>query len=152
PPGEVACGNVCTDTSQDPTNCGACGSLCGSGVVCQTGVCQPCAPGLTACSKTCVDLTSDLDHCGECFNKCAPGDTCFEILVNSGCMGWGLPVAACQPPGTFPCLWSHLAPASCDDVSFCKTGQELCLYANEDLQHMDGHCVPLPPCCSSCPC
>ena len=34
----LACGDVCTDGSSDPNNCGRCGRTCASGI-CQTGAC-----------------------------------------------------------------------------------------------------------------
>ena len=37
--GLVLCGNVCVDTSVDPSNCGACGVNCG-GQYCANGICQ----------------------------------------------------------------------------------------------------------------
>lgn len=35
----TVCGGVCTDTKSDPANCGACGSACASGEVCEAGNC-----------------------------------------------------------------------------------------------------------------
>ncbi|MBM4377356.1 MAG: hypothetical protein FJ095_19930, partial [Deltaproteobacteria bacterium] len=34
---ETLCGTECVDTKDDPTNCGACGTKCGSSEVCTAG-------------------------------------------------------------------------------------------------------------------
>lgn len=52
PPGRVACGTICVDTSRDPANCGGCGATCPSGHPCEGGVCTP-SPPLNVCVPTC---------------------------------------------------------------------------------------------------
>ena len=39
-PGATLCGDACTNTAFDPSNCGACGHDCGGGT-CDLGVCAP---------------------------------------------------------------------------------------------------------------
>ncbi|WP_426748574.1 EGF domain-containing protein [Myxococcus faecalis] len=39
PSPRVQCGQVCTDLSSDPNNCGCCGNVCGAGKTCSSGVC-----------------------------------------------------------------------------------------------------------------
>jgi hypothetical protein len=41
---ELACGSVCVDANSDANNCGACGSVCASGI-CSWGVCADDRPG-----------------------------------------------------------------------------------------------------------
>jgi hypothetical protein len=80
----------CVDLSSDLDNCGACGSVCTSGLVaveCQDGECvranTNCDSGLTFCGPVigCVDLSSDMDNCGGC------GDVCESGLVAVTCSG-----------------------------------------------------------------
>ena len=78
-PNQTSCGGVCTDTSGDNNNCGACGVVCGSGATCQSGACVPggpCANGGTSCNGACTDTTSDPNNCGACGVSCGSGMTC----------------------------------------------------------------------------
>ncbi len=38
--GETCCNNACTNLQNDRNNCGGCGTTCGSGLGCQSGVCR----------------------------------------------------------------------------------------------------------------
>ena len=38
--GQTCCSNACTNTQTDRNNCGGCGTTCGSGLSCQSGVCR----------------------------------------------------------------------------------------------------------------
>ncbi len=38
--GETCCSNACTNLQTDRNNCGGCGTTCGSGLSCQSGVCR----------------------------------------------------------------------------------------------------------------
>ena len=83
---------TCVDLLSDLDNCGACGSVCASGLVavtCQDGECvrdldTDCPPGLEFCGPVigCVDLQSDMDNCGAC------GSVCESGLVAVTC-SWG---------------------------------------------------------------
>jgi len=65
----------CTDLTNDPGNCGACGKTCASGV-CLNKSCLVCQPGLTACPNgVCVDLNNDMQNCGSCGHACPTGST-----------------------------------------------------------------------------
>ncbi len=95
----------CTDTADDPENCGVCGNVCPVGNDCVAGDCIPtCDDGLDICSDECVDLQSDDAHCGACDHACAQDHHC------SG--------GECIPAG---CV--------CDDDTFCCDG---CLAQNLD--------------------
>ena len=70
-PGAACCDGRCVDLSDDPDNCGACGSRCGEGQVCQGGSC--CVPTGGTCSQS-------ADCCNtEGFDACIRG-TCRSIL------------------------------------------------------------------------
>ncbi len=77
------CGGTCKDTSNDEANCGACGTACGSGQTCDTGVC--CDAGKVNCGGVCVDLTIDNNNCGICAEACDTG--AGESCTNSTCCG-----------------------------------------------------------------
>ena len=89
------CGTFCDNTASDPSNCGACGTACPSGLACASGacapgptgtpcasgancasgfcvagVCSPCASGQTLCGNVCVNTQNDLNNCGACGTVC----------------------------------------------------------------------------------
>src|SRR4051812_30520500 len=48
----------CAELAQDPTNCGACGTVCPAGQYCNSGSCaplDPCPSGYDLCFGRCVD-------------------------------------------------------------------------------------------------
>ncbi|WP_146647785.1 hypothetical protein [Labilithrix luteola] len=59
-----------TNTSTDPSNCGACGNKCADGVRCIDGKCG-CDAGLIDCGGECIDPRNNDDHCGACGNACS---------------------------------------------------------------------------------
>ena len=85
--GQTNCNGACVDLSTDMANCGACGSVCESGLVgvaCIAGECVrvTCPVALTDCGdgdgprpyeEHCFDLTTDQNNCGACGNACASG-------------------------------------------------------------------------------
>jgi hypothetical protein len=79
--GQTDCGGQCKSVQTDNQNCGACGTVCGGGKTCQTGMCK-CAAGLFECGGSCVQ--SDATHCGGC-NACPNGQVCAKQHVHASC-------------------------------------------------------------------
>ena len=90
--GQQRCGGVCIDTTSDPRNCGACGTVCpavgGAPASCVMGRCSFTCPVNTGdcdgnTANGCeTNLRSSAMHCGMCGNACtAPaGSTAFCSL------------------------------------------------------------------------
>jgi len=76
------------DTSGDPGNCGACGTVCtaqNAAGACNGGQCGlgPCSPGFGDCDNNPANgceapLNADPDHCGTCGKQCAAFETCMN--------------------------------------------------------------------------
>src|ERR1700733_10212547 len=49
---QKACSQGCTNVQTDSQNCGACGTVCGTGQTCQSGTCT-CGTGLLKCGGSC---------------------------------------------------------------------------------------------------
>lgn len=107
PPGYSLCGDICTDTSSDPANCGFCGNWCGNGASCVQGNCviQSCvgcaeyiSGGGDICPGQSTDIYNTMAECicaGKCIAQCATNvcngsditaecQTCVTDTVN-GC-------------------------------------------------------------------
>lgn len=77
------CVGRCTDTSNNPKHCGACGNRCAPGEVCRDGDCQcgfgaPCTSSETCCGDSCIDLMNDRNSCGSCGVPCPLYHFCVE--------------------------------------------------------------------------
>ncbi len=87
--GTTKCGARCVDLAVDPSNCGACGKLCGGSHAvgtCTEGTCSlTCVGSFQDCDKNpangCeVDVSSDPKSCGRCGHDCLGG-----ACVNNRC-------------------------------------------------------------------
>ena len=99
--GDTLCTGYCVNTNTDPSDCGACATVCPSQQACVNGACVPggvgtpctsgsscasgfcvggvctaCASGQTSCSNVCVNTQNNLSNCGACGNACPNGQTC----------------------------------------------------------------------------
>ena len=90
PPGQTMCAGACVRTSDDPENCGACGTVCDATQVCRAGACQTsCPAGFIDCGGQCVDPQNDRTYCGA-FGNCQginAGTTCAsgEVCTSGAC-------------------------------------------------------------------
>jgi hypothetical protein len=84
--GSSLCGTTCTNLSNDPNNCSACGKVCPGGAnataVCSASACSyVCTAGHADCNGLSADgceatLATDDNNCGTCGNKCPGGWKC----------------------------------------------------------------------------
>ena len=120
------CGIYCTTGSSDPSNCGACGTACASGVPCVSGNCGGssggCTSGQILCNGACTNPGSDSNNCGGCGKVCASGTTCVSGVCGSSSGGCNLPTDC---PADQACNTStHTCTTSCGSSSFsaCNGG------------------------------
>jgi hypothetical protein len=80
------CGGACTNTQEDPSNCGGCDLACAVGAKCEAGICK-CPVQAAVCSGVCTDLETDADNCGSCGRSCLGGacenGQCAPAVVTS---------------------------------------------------------------------
>lgn len=129
--GRTLCGGACVDTSGDPENCGACGTVCAADELCDAGNCWGlCPEGLAACGpdpSDCADLTSDHDNCGACGISCG-AQVCDQGNCANTCSS---PATDCD--GT--CIDTSSDPENCGSCGF------VCSLPNADPACAGGHCA-----------
>ncbi|MFO0652356.1 MAG: hypothetical protein U0326_39420, partial [Polyangiales bacterium] len=91
----TSCSGACTNTSIDPTNCGACGTVCSlpnATEFCLTGRCgvAACDTGFGDCNATAsdgceVNLTNTLSNCGRCGNVCPTAANATTTCASGVC-------------------------------------------------------------------
>jgi hypothetical protein len=75
PNGLTMCNGACVNLDMDNQNCGACGTACGAGLMCRSGVCS-CKDGQALCGLLCIGIMSDRTNCGGCGILCLLGQKC----------------------------------------------------------------------------
>lgn len=91
PSGAALCGEVCVDLTNDRTNCGGCGVVCGFGVPCLDGRCDDgnCPMGRIRCGAACYDPLTSVANCGGCNNPCDRGIACVAGRCDPGTCATG---------------------------------------------------------------
>ena len=86
----LMCNGTCVESSA--TNCGACGTMCGTDKpFCVSGACSANCP-TALCNGLCVDYQTSASNCGACGTACSTSQTCTAgvctaIPVNTGGAG-----------------------------------------------------------------
>jgi hypothetical protein len=127
------CGAKCANTSNDPDNCGTCGTVCTSSQVCSQGKCgASCGGAGTLCTPdggkaTCASLATDPKNCGSCGNACTGSQTCSggKCAGGNACQ---TPTSACPAPdGGVLCVDTQTDNAHCGAcTTTCLQGLETC--------------------------
>ena len=100
---QTMCAGMCTNTSADLANCGACANACASNQVCAAGTCATTCGALTTCAPDggatyCANTASDNDNCGTCGNACGAGHVCSAGTCALTCGS----LTTCAPDGGAP--------------------------------------------------
>jgi hypothetical protein len=94
--GTVRCGQGCIDPTADSRNCGACGSACRSGQICDNSTCK-CSAGTTNCDGECVVLDNDPKHCGSCGTSGFPTACGLGLVCSQGICGLDCALGGSSP-------------------------------------------------------
>ena len=96
PAGQVSCGNVCKNLSNDVNNCGQCNRVCGgvahaARFACQLGRCTffACTGGFADCNEVYADgcetdLQNYRNNCGRCGKVCDFEQVCVAGICGDG--------------------------------------------------------------------
>ena len=116
-PPSTLCGGACVNTSDDPSNCGACGNVC-NGASCSAGHCT-CPGGATYCgiggAGTCVMTSVDPNNGGGFGQACGNGQSCIAgtcmacgALAQLCCAGGACGSGGTCTGGTCACPTAHM--------------------------------------------
>jgi hypothetical protein len=136
----TSCGGICTTTASDPSNCGGCGTACGTGIPCSSG---SCGGSLSSNGSPCTNA-----------NQCSSGfcsqNVCCSTACTGACVACNLsPAGTCkaQPAGTpapacspYECADGGICAASCTSDASCTT----------NYYCAGGSCVPQQPAGQGC--
>jgi hypothetical protein len=157
--GKTMCGSTCTNTGNDPKNCGKCGNACPTGQVCSMGMCgYSCSAGETLCGVK-EGGTPTMDAAAETGTpaESGAGDGAASDATTSDA-GGGV-VDAGGPTGPY-CANTGNDPNNCGACgNVCGTGQSCqngsCACGNgERICIASLSCIPPFPkaCCNSGEC
>jgi hypothetical protein len=166
------CGNTCTDPQSDPNNCGACGTVCASGV-CTNGACTPvtgCIPGQQQSCDTGVPgiCAAGMQTCqpdgtwGTCVQNQQPqpetcnglDDDCDGVVDNGSNLcptgficqsGACVAVNGCTPGATQSC---YSGPPGTAGVGACQYGMQTC-QQDGTWGACQGEVTPQPETCNN---
>ena len=123
-------GPYCANLLMDSTNCGACGTTCPTGEICNgSGVCSvTCIASESKCpgagSSLCVNLQSDNENCGQCGQACPSGQSCSAGGCAATC---AVPFASCGPATAIYCADLASDPSNCGGCGQACTPGGSCL-------------------------
>ena len=145
--GTELCRDQCSDTQNDPKNCGVCDEKCGKMEICTAGDCV-CRPGLDLCDADCFDFQSDADHCGDCTTVCGDGGRCDGGQCLSGDAGAECSegLTACGAGGGK----THCVNVATSNAHCGRCDRE----CSEERVCVEGECRKYKPAapCIACPC
>ena len=159
-PEQLNCNGTCVDYLHDPSNCGACGNVCGDGTCCTDGNCVSlCDPGQIYCNGECRDPQNDNDNCGACGNTCGEGSCCVagacsaygceesRDLCGSECVDTENDNDHCGTCGNACGTGTCCFEGAC--ASLCGPGRAQCGSLCYDLQNDPNHCGSCGNVCAS---
>ena len=149
---KLRCGEECVDFLTDPSNCGACGNVCGEGECCSNGACTSlCEEDRTWCDGLCNDLQNDSAHCGTCGNDCGEGRCCDgggcvsvcapgQVFCNGKCVDPQNDSDHCGACGVACGEEACCSGGECVGLTACAAGQLFCDGACIDVQNDNDNC------------
>jgi len=175
-PGSDDCNDdgVCESLAEDPDNCGACGTVCGSTTpVCSAGRCRvgACPGGTADCDSNDTDCETDITQaatCGGCNNNCTgrpntTGGTCSNGTCQITC---ATGFANCNGDIADGCETNTRTLSNCGScgttcaianaTATCATGScrvDMCADTHRDCDMNATSCetnITLPASCGSC--
>ena len=166
PIGQAQCaGGTCANLATDVQNCGSCGAACGSGQICEAGICTgaaACPSGQSLCGGACRNLATDPQNCGSCGRTCAPGQTCAagvcagaatcpsgQSLCGGACDNLATDPQNCGSCGRTCAPGQTCAAGVCAAAATCPSGQTLCGGACSNLANDPQNCGSCGTVCGS---